>query len=243
MKKPLSIGQTANLLGVSIATLRNWDKEKKLVAIRSKSEKGYRYYHLEQVEEFSKNLGAFKLAKKWIGDRIGFEPLSRYYCPDKYIFQSRFLKSQKQLDQLLKNKNLSFSIGTTAGEIGDNAFDHNFGNWPNIPGIFLNYDFKKREIVLADRGQGVLKTLKRVKKSLKNHSQALETAFTEYISGRSPEKRGKGLKEVREVVTNSQIKLFFQTGNAQISLSSENPEIKIEKSKNVINGCLIKIKY
>jgi len=56
-----------------------------------------------------------------------------------------------------------------------------------------------------------LKTLKKVKPELNNHLDALKTGFTEIISRRSPESRGYGLKYVRDVITNNDIDLFFQT--------------------------------
>jgi len=53
---------------------------------------------------------------------------------------------------------------------------------------------RNRKVVLADRGQGVLTTLKRVRRELTNSSEAIRVAFTETISGRYPETRGNGLK-------------------------------------------------
>ena len=58
---------------------------------------------------------------------------------------------------------------------------------------------RKRYIVLADRGLGILETLKQVRPTLKTHIEAVNVAFTEILSGRAPEKRGNGLKFVREV--------------------------------------------
>ncbi len=86
---------------------------------------------------------------------------------------------------------------SVAGEIGNNSFDHNLGLWPDTPGVFFGYDLNKKQIVLADRGVGVLKTLKRVRPGLARDADALEVAFTEVISGRAPERQGQWA-EVRE---------------------------------------------
>jgi excisionase family DNA binding protein len=47
----LKIKEAATLLGVSPTTLRKWDKEGKLVAIRI-SERGDRRYKKEDIEKF-----------------------------------------------------------------------------------------------------------------------------------------------------------------------------------------------
>ena len=46
----LTIGEAAELLGVSAATLRNWDRAKKLVAYRHPFN-GYRLYSKSDLEE------------------------------------------------------------------------------------------------------------------------------------------------------------------------------------------------
>ena len=139
------------------------------------------------------------------------------------------------------NNILSLLVAIT-GEIGNNSFDHNLGNWPDMPGIFFGYDINKKEIVLADRGQGILKTLQRVVPDLNNCRDALSIAFTEVISGRSPEERGNGLKFVRKIVFKNPIDLFFQSGDCQLEIK-QNIDIDIEKSKKFIKGCIAIIKF
>lgn len=102
---------------------------------------------------------------------------------------------------------------------------------------------KSRPDVLADRGQGILATLGRVDQTLKTHAQALTTAFTKIISGRSSEARGNGLKFVKRIVVSHPIKLFFQTGNASLSLSEKENKVDIETSQEHLQGCLAIIKY
>ena len=134
-------------------------------------------------------------------------------------------------------------IVLVAGEIGDNSFAHNLGKWPDIPGIFFGYDLQKKIIVLADRGLGVLETLRRVRPELSTHVAALEVAFTEFISGRSPEKRGNGLKLVREVVTTQPISLFFASGDAEARIYSPDKKFRVTRGTDMIRGCLAKIEF
>ena len=134
-------------------------------------------------------------------------------------------------------------ISAITGEIGNNSFDHNLGNWPDILGIYFSYSLTERKIILADRGLGILFTLKKVKPALKSHKDALKVAFTETISGRAPESRGNGLKFVRNIVTQNPIKLTFQTGNAFLELQQGKQDFEVEILTRSIPGCLAVIEY
>lgn len=163
---------------------------------------------------------------------------SIFYCQNRDIFQA---KADKMLNDLLKAKSIDeeniYLISAMAGEIGNNSFDHNLGKWPDIMGIFFGYEIKgdKLKIVLADRGQGVLKTLRQIKPELKNDTEALKVAFTEKISGRAPENRGNGLKFVKENVKNKKMHLTFISGNAEAKL---NEKMEIKEKEESIRGCL-----
>lgn len=183
----------------------------------------------------------FKLANDWVSVNKGFS--DDFYCQNSGIFQARL---SKMGDLIIKNKNtkdISYLLISVVGEIGNNSFDHNLGQWEDTPGVFFGYDLDKKEIVLADRGLGILETLKRVKPSLKNHKEALKVAFTEVISGRRPESRGNGLKYVRKIISKNNINLLFQTGNAKLILKGENSELDIKFTKNKIQGCMALITY
>jgi len=240
--KLLTIGQASEMLGVTIQTLRRWDDSDKFPSIRKKKT-GNRYYARDDVENYIENNSKtlFKLAKSWVFNDTGVEPYSDFYCPNASIFQARSIILGYELSKV-KGLDKTFSlVSAIAGEIGNNSFDHNLGNWPDIPGIFFSYNLKKGIIVLADRGQGILTTLKKVKPELISHQDALRVAFTEVISGRAPENRGNGLKFVRDVVSNNEIHLFFQTGNAQLEIKKNTTKLKVKKSAINLNGCLVLI--
>lgn len=238
-RENLNIRETAEFLGVSIQTLRIWDKIGKLKAIR-KGEKGHRYYALEDLELFKVNL--FDLAIKWTSDNNIYEPEKQFYCQNISIFQARLTYLIESLRKFPEFLDIFSLLTAIIGEIGDNSFAHNLGNWPDVPGIFFGYNINKREIALADRGQGIFYTLKRVKPELKNHKDALKTAFTEIISGRALESRGNGLKFVRQEISKIKASLFFQSGNALLKIKNEN-ELDIKKSKIFIRGCFAFIKF
>jgi len=237
-EKLLTITEAAEILGVSVDTLRRWDKSGKLVAIR-KEGGTHRYYRQSDLEIFASDL--VKLAHDWIND--GMELPVTFYCSNSSIFQARLAKMQ---DALMLFGTFDFIlplIVAVAGEIGNNSFDHNLGRWPDIPGIFFGYDIGKRRVVLADRGLGVLATLKRVRPELKNHLEALRVAFTEIVSGRAPEARGNGLKFVRQVVAENPISLFFRSGDAELRLKKDNDQLFITRSHINTHGCFAVIEF
>lgn len=165
------------------------------------------------------------------------------YCETRDIFQARL---DKMINSLLNTEKISeadvYVIAAIAGEVGNNSFDHNLGSWPDIMGVFFGYELADRElkIVLADRGQGLLATLKRVKPELKNDGQALFTAFNERISGRAPEPRGNGLKFVKENIKDRKMRLIFMSGFA---LAELNDKMTIKEVDDNIRGSLAIISY
>lgn len=237
-EKLLTIREASEILGVSVDTLRRWDKSGKLIAIR-KEGGVHRYYRQKDLEVFASDL--VKLAHDWTSD--GTEIPSTFYRADSSVFQARLSKLQAALVKAGIADNLLPLVVAVAGEIGNNSFDHNLGNWPDTPGVFFGYDVTKRKIVLADRGLGILATLRRVRPELKNHGEALRVAFTEIVSGRAPEARGNGLKFVRQVVAQHPVSLFFRTGDAELRLKNDTPELFITRSTADIRGCFSLIHF
>jgi excisionase family DNA binding protein len=236
--KLLNIGQAAKILGVSRDTLRRWDESGKLTAIR-KEGGTHRHYREKDLEVFKSDL--FRFAFEWVINKMEFP--ETFYCQTSSIFQARLTKMERVLIEKPGFEKLYSLIVLVAGEIGDNSFAHNLGNWPDVPGIFFGYDLQKRVIVLADRGLGILETLRRVRPALSNNIDAMETAFTEFISGRAPEKRGNGLKLVREVVTTRPIDLLFMSGDAEVRVQDSERKFKVTRGTSMVRGCLAKIEF
>jgi len=234
----LKISEAAEILGVSIDTLRRWDESGKLTAI--KKEGGtHRYYQEKDIEIFASDL--FKFASDWIKE--GAEFPGTFYCPTSSVFQGRLVKMERMIMEKPGFEKLYSLIVLVAGEIGDNSFAHNLGKWPDTPGIFFGYDIQKGTIVLADRGLGILETLRRVRPDLSSHVKAVEVAFTEFLSGRAPEKRGNGLKLVREVVLTQPIDLFFVSGDAEVHLKGANKSFRVTRGQRIVRGCFAKIGF
>lgn len=234
----LTISQAAEYLGVSLQTLRRWDENGKLVAIK-KDGGTHRYYRERDLEIFSSNL--MKLASDWIENGTEF-PIT-FYCPTSSVFNARLTKMQNLLMEKQGFEKLYSLITLITGEIGDNSFAHNLGKWPDTAGIFFGYDLEERIIVLADRGLGILETLRQVRPELPSHVVAVQVAFTEFISGRAPEKRGNGLKLVREVVTDQPFDLFYTSGDAEVRMNKSDKRFHVTRGQRIVRGCLAKIEF
>ncbi len=163
------------------------------------------------------------------------------HCQTRDVFQARHGKLPKDLGSVIKEEQLVFLLSAVIGEIGNNSFDHNLGNWPDMPGVFFRIDFKKRVILLADRGQGVLTSLQKVRPNIPNHREAIKIAFTEILSGRMPEHRGNGLKFVRRVIEENKLLLRFYSGSAKCII--QNGKTKFLDSDKNIKGTVAVIEF
>lgn len=242
--KLIKISKAAEILGVNRQTLRRWDQSGRLKSIRI-NPKGHRYYKLFDIQLISEDI--FSLAKEWAFKSMATKPDDNFFCLDSSTFQVKLYRLETALQKITKlEKDFSF-ISSIVGEIGNNSFDHNLGSWPDVRGIFFAYDLHKGQIALADRGQGILTTLKRARPALINDSEALLTAFTEKVSGRFPENRGNGLKYVKKVLVDIKkdipLKMYFQSGNAFTVLDDKTAELKIEQADISFRGCLVLINF
>lgn len=245
MTELIHIREAAKLIGVTPMTMRRYDAAGLLRAIRLGSRQD-RYYRQEDLDNFLAQKGDLgQLAKQWMAASIvrADELLSAYYCPTRDIFIARADRFQLELARLYSDNQLASIVPAVVGEIGNNAFDHNIGNWPDVQGIFFAYDLNKKVVVIADRGQGILQTLRKVKPNLANDAEALNVAFTETISGRAPEARGNGLKFVRKSVQKYSLNIIFQTGSMEVELQAGVADLDIRPAKVTLRGCYARIKY
>lgn len=194
------------------------------------------YYYPNNMNEDNTQ----KIAADWAltGDQQLINP--DWLCPTRDVFQARQERLLQTLRGTLPDNSLYLLVGAV-GEIGNNSFDHNIGNWRDIAGVIFFIDEEKREIILADRGQGLLATIKRVEPKTVNHLAAMEMAFTKIISGRYPEKRGNGLKYVKNVIESCNLNLKFYSGDAESQVNSSG--LSVKSSSIFIPGTFAVINY
>lgn len=235
------IGEAARILNVTTQTLRNWEKSGKLCADRSAGKQ--RHYALHDLEKFA--LDIQKLGLVWATSAVSPELPSEYYCERSDRFTSRVTKmaAELQMGSHPVPENLASLLTLITGEIGDNSFAHNGGNWADVLGVFFAYDTAKRIIVLADRGRGVKATLQHVRPNLATDIEALHVAFTEIVSGRNPEKRGNGLKVVRRTAEKESIGLVFRSGIGIVTIPLGPGAMRITMSDYNVRGAYAVITF
>lgn len=149
-------------------------------------------YALAGVPDFTK-------AFDWISTpTLKRNPLQTV-CETRDILTGRLSPLKDLIKKGLNPQALPLLI-STAGEIGNNSFDHNLGQWRDVPGCWFETQVTGNRVwmCIADRGQGIFNSLVKVDAKIPNDQAALEVAFEKFISGRSPEQRGNGLKFVKK---------------------------------------------
>jgi excisionase family DNA binding protein len=240
MTEYLTISEAAEYLGVSEQTLRRWDEDGSFKP-SFVSPGGHRKYSMADLVKLTG--GLFQVAKEWAGSAVPATLPDEFYCPQSDIFRSRLDRLAHEMETHQPMEGMWSLVVLAAGEIGNNSFDHNLGNWPDLPGAFFAYDLGKRIIVLADRGLGILTTLRRVRPELADDQAALRLAFTELTSGRAPEHRGNGLKAVKIAAAQAGFRLRFQSGDAELELAKGQSEPIIRRVEAPIRGCMALIEF
>lgn len=160
-------------------------------------------------------------ALKWVILDIAGEPRSEFYCPTRDVADGRLSKLFIAGISAGLSENNSSLLAAIAGELASNCFDHNLGAWPDITGCWFSFTNTTNGLIVlvADRGQGILKSLQRADSRIISDKQALNIALTEQLSGRKPERRGRGLKFVVNALENQFSNSVFQlfSGNARFA--------------------------
>lgn len=147
------------------------------------------------------------------------ESPSEFICETRDVLSARLSRLGALRGLGSKEDDLPLII-SVAGEVTNNSFDHNLGQWRDDPGCWLETQVTEGRlwICIADRGQGVFRSLSRVDPALRDEQAALFAAFERNLSGRAPEKRGNGLKFVKNIITGSENRgLACRSGAAAVA--------------------------
>ncbi len=171
-------------------------------------------------------------ALDWVASPTGSNPPNDFYCATRDVGQARIEKLVAELTRRGWNEGEAGLLSAVIGEIVGNCFDHNGGKWRDIPGCWLETAIEDDTFraIVADRGQGLLATLKQALPDLQSHKDALLVAFTKNITGRAPEKRGNGLKFVLRSLNQLKIEVFqYQSGTAKLTFAGQVDAIDISR--------------
>ena len=181
----------------------------------------------------------FDFCWKWFSREGNIEKSERV-CSYRDVFQARLYSLKNQFKAVRFSENEWSLLIAVLGEIGNNSFDHNSGVWNDIPGCLLEVVFQASEnrfyAVIADRGQGICSSLKRVIPHLNSDQEALEIAFQKIISGREPEKRGNGLKFVSKILNQNSLRgLICISGDGILKIGRLGNELN-EKIESLVQN-------
>ena len=175
-----------------------------------------------------------------ISEAVISETFTRFRENDEYFSKTRDVFTARMQSYILETR--KYLEAAIIGEIGNNTFDHNFVFANNQPrGVYCDLSYRQKYIVLADYGKGVKQSLMPVLPSIDSDLEAVETAFTRRISGRSPEQRGNGLKFVSEAIQHNSWHLYFQSGSGACSIDKNGLEFS-EKPLS-LTGCLAILEF
>lgn len=182
------------------------------------------------VRYFIAGVPDFDRVKRWYSSlaRPDENP-SEFICAARDVFTARLGHLAAYTKKGLEEKELSLLI-SAVGEVGNNCFDHNLGHWQDIPGCWFETQITKRRlwVCIADRGQGILRSLTRVDPAIRDDQMALVTAFKKVISGRAPENRGNGLKYVKNIVVgNGDRGLACASGGGLVDYGSKGADCRV----------------
>lgn len=151
-------------------------------------------YALAGVADFSE-------AFEWLGKKIVQKNPKDKVCETRDVLIARLSPLKNLVREGLNPDDLPLLI-STVGEIGNNSFDHNLGQWRDVPGCWLEVQATGNHlwVCLADRGQGIYSSLSKANDGIESEQAAIEMAFEKFVSGRTPEKRGNGLKFVKRAI-------------------------------------------
>lgn len=174
-------------------------------------ELGYR----EQAEQLQAHTGSER-------DAVSFHEI--LHCVASDAFSARLGRFERMFHSFGLDDDLVKRATVLIGELGNNAFDHNLGNWPtNVSGVFIaaqNYSKLRRvEVAVGDPGVGFRVSLHNAFPDISNDVEAIKKGLAGF-TGRVGEKRGNGLKVIQHwTVDNFSGTLTIRSGNGLVRVS------------------------
>ncbi|MDO8470488.1 MAG: hypothetical protein Q7S63_00745 [bacterium] len=153
------------------------------------------------------------------------------HCKYNDEFSARLGHFEKMFRNFGLNEEDAKRASVIIGELGNNVFDHNLGNWPtNFSGSIIagqNYPAMKRiEFVVGDAGVGFLGSLINAFPDLQDDIEAIKKGLKGY-TGRIGEDRGNGLKTIqRWTINNFHGMLIIHSGKGLVQVDEDGIQTK-----------------
>lgn len=200
------------------------------------------------LNEISYSKEARKLKDFDIGEKENPNVQEITHCNYSDEFSARLENFIRMFTNFGLNESDAYRATTLVGELGNNVFDHNLGNWPtNISGCIIagqNYPKKKLiEIVVGDPGIGFKESLKVAFPNLKDDLSAIKKGLAGF-TGRVGENRGNGLKLIQEwTLKNFSGNVIIQSGEGLVIVNQKGiSEHKVPKILGTVASLMINYK-
>lgn len=191
-------------------------------------------------------MSAFKQILKFVSDGTLEQCAQLYRAENRGEISGRLLRWLQEFQELGCSDSQAALLTAILGELANNAFDHNLGKWQDQVGCLISIEKLNDQIrfAVADRGQGIQASLQHVRPDIQDPGQILKIAFEDIISGRSPEKRGNGLKFVKHSFEQyGGIGLLCLSSGARYQLGSIESLVDLIKPNLKFYGTLVAIDW
>lgn len=157
------------------------------------------------------------------------------HCIYRDEFDARLGRFIKMFNTFGLNENDSRLATAVVGELGNNVFDHNSGNWPtDIGGCIIEAqhypNLRSIEIAIGDPGVGFYESLRVRFPDMKNDIEAIKLGLAGN-TGRLGEIRGNGLKLIQNwTIQNFSGKVMIHSGNGLVTVDKSGmKEVTVNK--------------
>lgn len=179
----------------------------------------------------------FMTAFEWVRTEQANEPSGDVYCPTRDVAQGRVQKLPKILQAEHWPEGVAYVFAAIMGELSNNSFDHN-NMWRDVSGCWFEVVSEGKTLrgIVADRGQGVLSSLRQAHPEISDEVEALVRVFRGGITGRAPERRGNGLRYVWDEMNKRlpESHLRYASGPAELDFSAP-------RGQDALNQCVRKV--
>lgn len=197
--KPLSVSEIARSLKITVqAAYKHLRLLVKSGRVHTAGQGRATRYSLKESSP-ARDVLRLDAARAWHSAKTPPKDTGGLLCGTSEELFRRFELTAEIVARLVSKTELTALLGVMA-HLSGNAFDHNDGHWHDMPGCWLETQLvgKQLWICVADRGQGVFRSLRRAHPEIPDEQAALAAAFERTISGNG--RKGEGLKKVRAAV-------------------------------------------
>ena len=219
--------------------------DKKIILPKSEELLKYlRRMHFNNVlAELGYNSEAEILESVQVPEKYNMNIQEILHCSTRDQFDGRLGRFVSMFQYFGMSENEAKRATSLIGELGNNTFDHNLGNWPtDISGCIIaaqNYpNLKRIQVAVGDPGVGFLGSLKAAFPELTNDIEAIKKGLGGN-SGRIGEVRGNGLRIIQSwTIDNFSGMLSIHSGEGFVSAEKNRMS---EKKANRILGTVAQI--